>query len=169
MQLTFIRMIQIVAPLKTTWIGDKWWLHLTWGMAWRKGTKTENIFQISRRYINFLFCFVCDAKMCWIHDGKNGVAGTDGSLDLCKVQIVSHEGMTCRILFFKFKPFHHIIQNIAESQWLVTFLKIFSHSSNISWSVMSHVGTRENVWYYDMYMWQMNSGAWIPLIVHYMP
>jgi hypothetical protein len=39
--------------------------------------------------------------MCWIHDGQNGVAGTHGSLNLYKVQIISHKGITCNLFILK--------------------------------------------------------------------
>lgn len=39
-----------------------------------------------------LFCFVHVSQMSWIHDGKNGAAGTHGSLNIHKVQIISHKG-----------------------------------------------------------------------------
>ena len=39
--------------------------------------------------ILFLYC----CKMRWLHDGKDGVGGTDGSYSLCKVQIIPHQGI----------------------------------------------------------------------------
>lgn len=60
--------------------------------------------EMSRRYLRksfidtstrseCLFFFIHVAQMSWIHDGKNGVARTDGPLNILKVQVISHKGI----------------------------------------------------------------------------
>ena len=39
------------------------------------------------------------AQVCWIHDGKNGIAGTHGTIDIHEVQIIPRKGKKFRSHF----------------------------------------------------------------------
>ena len=76
------------------------------------------------------------AQVCWIHDGKNGIAGTHGTIDIHEVQIIPRKGK-------KFPSRFKLFFTESSDFSLPTKLALLAHTRSFDYQCFM---TQRSVW-----------------------